>query len=80
MSTDLMANLFKGYKMSSDQEFIKYIKTKGYNYEEGEYLSPYKLTHLADTKFKIMKGKLVWNSQAKKNKRSLHLKLPLKTE
>ena len=35
MSTDLLGNLFKGYNMSSDQEFIKYIKTKEDNDEEG---------------------------------------------
>ena len=43
--------------MSSDQEFIKYIKTKEDNYEEGEELPPDKLLHLVDTKLKIMKEK-----------------------
>ena len=36
MSTDLMVNPFKGYKMSLDQGFIKYIKTKEENDEEEE--------------------------------------------
>ena len=29
---DLLANLFKGYKISLDPEYIKYIKTKEDNY------------------------------------------------
>ena len=53
ISTDLMTDLFKGYKMSLDHDFIKYIKMKEDNSEEGEDLSPDKLMHLADTKFKI---------------------------
>ena len=65
MSTDLRANLFKGYKTSSDQEFIQYIKNIEDNYEEGEELSPNKLINLADTKFKIPKEKGVWNDTRK---------------
>ena len=37
MSTDLLEKLFKGYKISLEQEFIKNIKTKEDIYEEGEY-------------------------------------------
>ena len=48
--------------MSSDQECIKYIKTKEDNYEEGEELSPDKLMHLADTKYKALRGELLWNA------------------
>ena len=36
MSTNLLENQLKGYKMTLDQEFIKYIKNKEDNYEEGE--------------------------------------------
>ena len=32
ISTDLLANIFKKYKMISYQEFIKYIKTKENNF------------------------------------------------
>ena len=36
MSMNLLDNLFKGYKMIFYRGFIKYIKTKEDNYEEGE--------------------------------------------
>ena len=62
MSMDLLENLFKGYKIILNQEFIKYIKTKEDNYEEVEEFSPDKLMHLADTKFETLKVKGVWNS------------------
>ena len=65
ISADLLENLFKRYKMSSDQEFIKYIKTKEDNYEEGEELPPDKLLHLVDTKLKMMKEKVVWYASSK---------------
>ena len=38
----MLENLFNEYKMSSDQEYIKNIKAKEYNYEQGEELSPNK--------------------------------------
>ena len=62
---DLLADQFKGYKISYYQEFIKYIKTEEDHYEEGEKLSPDKLMNLTDIKFKIMKGKGVWNFPSK---------------
>ena len=32
MTKDLLVNLFKGYKMRSEQECIKYMKTKEDHY------------------------------------------------
>ena len=61
MSLDILENIFKVYKISLDQDFIKYTKTKDDNHEEGKELFPYKLTHLEYTKFHILKGKGVWN-------------------
>ena len=35
-TTDLLTNLFKGYKAAKDEKFIKYIEKKEEYYEEGD--------------------------------------------
>ena len=74
---DLLADKFKGYKISYYQEFIKCIKNEEDNYEEGENLSPDKLMNLTDIKFKIMKGKGVWNFPSKEGENIIALEAGL---
>jgi hypothetical protein len=48
---DLLTNLFKGYAVCSDKEFVSYIKRKHETYEEGTDIEPDNLMKLADTKY-----------------------------
>jgi hypothetical protein len=52
---DLLTNLFKGYAVCSDKEFVDYIKQKHKTCEEGTDMDPDNLMKLADTKYKILK-------------------------
>ena len=36
---DLMVNLLKAYQVASDVEFVRYIKTKRYQYDDGYNIS-----------------------------------------
>lgn len=59
---DLLANLFKAYKATSDKEFVKYINQKKNDYDEGNSISPIKLMLLAANKYKTMKQDEEWNA------------------
>ena len=74
-STDLLVNLFTGYKSASDQEFIKYIKEKESRYEEGRAIDeqghPFTadaLMELAQNKYKILVDKDEWEAPSKEEK------------
>ena len=55
ITDDLMINLFKAYKVSSDGEFVGYIKTKRYKKNDGHNLSPDKLMTSDLNKFEILR-------------------------
>ena len=59
---DLLANLFKAYKATSDKVFVKYIDQKKNDYDEGMYVTPIKLMLLAANKYKTMKQDNEWNA------------------
>jgi hypothetical protein len=59
---DLLTNLFKGYKAASDRQFIKYIKKKEDDYDEGNDINPTTLMTLAANKYKILKEKNEWEA------------------
>jgi hypothetical protein len=59
---DLLANLFKAYKATSDKEFVKYIDQKKNDYDEGINVTPIKLMLLAANKYKTMKQDNEWNA------------------
>jgi predicted deacetylase len=45
-TTDLLTNLFKGYKAAKDEKFIKYIEKKEEYYEEGNGLGANELCNM----------------------------------
>jgi hypothetical protein len=49
--TDLLSNLFKGYKSATDDRFLKYTALKEEYYEEGNNLGAYELMSLAKNKW-----------------------------
>ena len=61
-STDILTNLFKGYKAASDKTFVEYILRKEEEYEEGTILNPDQLMNLAANKYKIRLRKGEWNA------------------
>lgn len=60
-STDLLVNLLRSYVEVKDDDFRKYIKEKESQYEEGELtLTPKRIMHLAQQKYKILVNKGAW--------------------
>jgi hypothetical protein len=73
-STDLLVNLFKGYKVANDVEFADFIRRKVNAYEEGvEDVSP--LSLMADSLVKFKARKLVkkWSAPTKEQGQILAL-------
>ena len=60
VTQDLLVNLFKGYKVCRDLEFVEYIKKKEDFYEEGGDVSSEQLMEWALNKFKSRKESNVW--------------------
>lgn len=60
---DLLPNLFKGYKNSSDKNFVQYIQGKQNDYDNGSTtIDAPKLMHLANEKYKTMVTEGEWNA------------------
>jgi polyhydroxyalkanoate synthesis regulator phasin len=70
MTTDLLTNLFKGYKAA--------IEKKEEYYEEGNDLQANELMSLAKTKWSIHKQKHLWNAPSKQEEKILALKAKVK--
>ena len=77
-STDLLSNLFKGYKACSDKEFVHYIKTKEEKYEEGEDIDINRLMLLADNKYKILVEKGAWDAPSAEEEKIIALQAQIK--
>jgi len=71
---DLLANLFKAYKVVSDKDFVQYIKTKKIESDEGMEVSPEKLMLMAESMFKTMKQDKEWNAPTPEQEEILALK------
>ncbi len=61
-TSDLLINLFKGYSVCSDREFIEYMKRKEDSFEEGNEITPDQLMKYADEKYKMLLQKGSWNA------------------
>ena len=61
-TSDLMANLFKGYSKASDKTFVNYIAKKEDDYDEGRDIGHAVLMHLALQKYKVLKEAGKWNA------------------
>ena len=62
-STDVLTNLFKGYKAASNKVFIEYIMQKEDEYEEGSPMTADSLMKLAANKYKIGLQRNEWNAK-----------------
>jgi hypothetical protein len=73
ISSDLLINLFKGYKVANDVEFLDFIRRKENAYEEGEDINPNNL--MADSLVKFKARKLVgkWSAPTKEQGQILAL-------
>ena len=60
VTQDLLVNLFKGYKVCRDLEFVEYIKKKEDFYEEGGDVTSDQLMEWALNKYKSRKESNVW--------------------
>ena len=61
---DLMINLFKAYQVASDREFVRYIKTRRDQCNDGYNLSPDEIMTSALNKFEILRKDNKWNSMS----------------
>ena len=57
---DIMVNLFRGYMHAMDHEFVRYIKDKKNDYEEGADINPEKLMELALNKYENLVTEGQW--------------------
>ena len=72
-SQDLLDNLFKGYKVASDEKFVKYIEDKETDYFDGENLTPDGLMKLAENKYATRKQRGLWGGKTEEQKQIIAL-------
>ena len=72
-SEALLTHLFKGYLAASDKVFVKYITEKMDRYEEGEEMSPDRLTQLADNKYRLLRERDEWDAPSAEEEKLLAL-------
>ena len=77
-TTDLLVNLFKGYMVCSDKEFVEYIKRKQDIYEEGGTITPDGLMKKAADKYKNLVQKGSWNAPDANEQKILALQSEIK--
>jgi hypothetical protein len=77
-TTDLLSNLFKGYKSATDERFLKYIALKEEYYEEGNNLGANELMNLAKNKWRVLKQKHLWNAPSPQEEKILALEAKIK--
>jgi hypothetical protein len=71
ITNDLLVNLFKGYGACSDKSFVDYIRRKQEKYDEGDDIKPEQLMQFADTKFKQLKDKELWEAPSLEEENSM---------
>lgn len=77
-SSDLLTNLFKGYNVVQDHEFLKYIRIKESEYEDGTHYTPQQLMGLALNRFKVINQKEMWMAPTPEDEKFMALKAELK--
>ena len=70
---DLLTNLFRAYLAVSDKTFVQYISRKLEEYEEGAKIDSTRLMQLADTKFRVLKERGLWNTPSDEEEKILAL-------
>jgi len=80
-SEDLIANLFKGYKVAADKEFYDFIKRKEQEYDEGvstDILTPELLMNMAKNKYSNLKQFDVWMAPSEQDQKIIALETQVK--
>ena len=78
-TTDLVANLFKGYKAASDKEFRAYIRKKEEDYDESTQEMDYqRLMLLASNKYKTLVESGRWNTPSEEDNKIIALEAQVK--
>ena len=72
-TTDLLVNLFKGYKASADEKFVNYIESKEDDYNEGYDITPDALMELAESKYKTLLESGKWKQQSAADRKIIAL-------
>jgi hypothetical protein len=72
-SSDLLVNLFKGYKSANDVEFLDFVRRRENSYEEGEDINTNNLMADALIKFKARKLVGKWSAPTKEQGQILAL-------
>ena len=72
-STDLLANLFKGYLSTGDRVFTAYIEKKQEEYDEGSSLTHTQLMEKAANKYKTMVENGTWMAPSLEEKKIVAL-------
>jgi hypothetical protein len=79
VSNDLLVNLFKGYKASSDRRFVAYIEKKEEDYEDGtNVITPQQLMTLAKNRYEVLMEKGIWNAPSAEEEKILALESTIK--
>jgi len=79
VSNDLLINLFKGYKASSDRRFVAYIEKKEEDYEDGSTaISPHQLMTLAKNRYEVLVEKGLWNAPSAEEEKIMALEATIK--
>jgi hypothetical protein len=78
-ASDLLSQLFDGYKECKDETFCRYIQTKLDKYEEGQSnMTSQKLMLMAETKFKTLVASSKWEAPTEQDTQLLALTAELK--
>ena len=77
VSTDLLVNLFKGYLTASNHRFTKYIEDKQSTFEDGRHYTEDELMDLAETRYELLKDKVLWNKPSEDQKQLLLMQAQL---
>ena len=72
-TNDLLANLFKAYAACSDQTFVRYIADLQTKWEDNEDLTAKELMSKAETKFRILKSKDIWEAPSEQEEKLIAL-------
>ena len=76
-TTDLLANLFKGYLSSQDKNFREYMEKKQEDYDEGKDYTSESLMELASNKYKTLVENGKWMSKSPEEEKILALEAKL---
>jgi hypothetical protein len=76
-SSDMMNNLMRGLRASTDQKFVQYVETKYEKWEEGEDTTWQDISRLAVEKWKSMTVSKQYNKRSKEEEEIIALKATL---